>query len=303
LAERLGARFVDGDSLHPAANVAKMAAGTPLDDDDRWPWLARVRAELRTGAPVVIACSALKRRYRDLLRHADGVRFVFLDLTVEAAHARAAARTGHFMSAAMVDSQFAALERPTADESDVFVVDATAPVGAVVAAAVDGLQRIVAGVAVASLRADGGTDRDITDAELAAHVAAVVNEEIIPRGVRRVLLVPPDHTRLHSRAGVITVMLLRELEVQGCEVGVLPALGTHMAMSAADAAALFHGGLAADRLLVHEWRTGLHPRRDRGRRGECARRPLRRHDPVAVDAQLFEGWDLVVSIGQVVPTR
>lgn len=303
LAERLGARFVDGDSLHPAGNVAKMAAGTPLDDDDRWPWLARVRAELRTGAPVVIACSALKRRYRDLLRHADGVRFVFLDLTPEAAHARAAAREGHFMSAAMVESQFAALERPDTDETDVCTLDAGATVEAVVAATVAGLAHTTAGVAAAPLLADGSAERDITDAELAAHVSAVVRHHIVPRGVNRVLLVPPDHTRLHSRAGVITVLLLRELEAHGCEVGVLPALGTHMAMGEADAHALFHGGLGADRLLLHEWRTGLRTL------GEISAAELEvltggrfaEAIPVAVDAQVFDGWDLVISVGQVVP--
>lgn len=303
LAGRLGARFVDGDSLHPAANVAKMAAGTPLDDDDRWPWLARVRAELRTGAPVVIACSALKRRYRDLLRHAEGVCFVYLDLTLDAAHARAAAREGHFMSAAMVESQFAALERPAAEETDVLALDASAALEAVVASAAAGVSHTSAGVAVAPLLADGSSERDIGEAELAAHVAAVVAAHVIPRGVRRVLLVPPDHTRLHSRAGVITVMLLHELEAHGCEVGVLPALGTHMAMGEADAAALFHGGLGADRLLLHEWRTGLRTLGEisaaevdvltGGRFGEAI--------PVAVDAQLFDGWDLVVSVGQVVP--
>ena len=81
LAAALGVTFVEGDRLHPAANVAKMAGGEPLDDDDRWPWLARVRAALRQEGGVVVACSALARRYRDLLRQADGTRFVFLDVT------------------------------------------------------------------------------------------------------------------------------------------------------------------------------------------------------------------------------
>lgn len=134
LAERLAVAFVDADSLHPPVNVAKMAAGHPLDDTDRWPWLERVRDALRRDDGVVIACSALKRRYRDLLREAGGVRFVFLDLDPSTAHDRAEQRTGHYMGAAMVASQFDALERPT-DEPDVVIVDATAPVDRVVAAA------------------------------------------------------------------------------------------------------------------------------------------------------------------------
>lgn len=136
LAAQLGARFVDGDDLHPGANVAKMSAGVPLTDADRWPWLARVRDELRDGAPVVVACSALARRYRDALRVAGGVRFAFLDLDPDAASERAAKRSDHFMGAHMVASQFATLEHPAADETDVVAVDATASPAAVVAAIV-----------------------------------------------------------------------------------------------------------------------------------------------------------------------
>src|SRR6478752_5823950 len=97
LADALGAAFLDADSVHPPANVAKMSAGEPLTDDDRWPWLARLRAELRSSESIVVACSALKRRYRDLLRHAGEVRFVFLDLDADAARDRATHREGHYM--------------------------------------------------------------------------------------------------------------------------------------------------------------------------------------------------------------
>src|SRR5258708_40290748 len=78
LAAAIGVEFVDGDSLHSPAAVAKIAAGHPLVDDDRWPWLARVRSALRRPNGVVVACSVLARRHRDSLRQADGVRFVFL---------------------------------------------------------------------------------------------------------------------------------------------------------------------------------------------------------------------------------
>jgi len=116
LADALGLRFVDGDALHPAANVAKMAAGIPLDDADRAPWLDAVGAVLADG-PVVVACSALKRAYRDRLRAAaPGLQLVFLDGDRALLASRMAARPGHFMPASLLDSQLATLERPEPDE-------------------------------------------------------------------------------------------------------------------------------------------------------------------------------------------
>jgi gluconokinase len=104
-----------------------MSAGIPLDDGDRQPWLERVRDTLAAGDAVVVACSALRRRYRDIVRGAGDVRFVFLDLDEETARRRSAQRKGHFMSAGMVASQFATLERPDPDESDVVTIDVTRP--------------------------------------------------------------------------------------------------------------------------------------------------------------------------------
>ena len=115
LAGRLGWDFEEGDDLHPAANVAKMAAGHPLDDADRRPWLAAVAAWIRqhtdAGRPGIITCSALKKSYRDVLR-GDRVMFVYLAGTREQIAARLAARHGHFMPPALLDSQFATLEPP-----------------------------------------------------------------------------------------------------------------------------------------------------------------------------------------------
>jgi gluconokinase len=130
LAGRTGAAFVDADDLHPTANVAKMAAGVPLTDDDRLPWLAAVaaaaEARASTGQDVVVACSALRASYRDRLRAiAAPVTFVFLSAPREVLAARLAARVGHFMKGAMLDSQLAALEAPAADDG-VIIVDAAA---------------------------------------------------------------------------------------------------------------------------------------------------------------------------------
>jgi gluconokinase/shikimate kinase len=124
LAGRLSWDFEEGDELHPPANVAKMASGHPLNDDDRRPWLALIAAWIRertdAGQPGIITCSALKRSYRDILR-GDRVVFVYLAGTRELIAKRLAARHGHFMPAALLDSQFADLEPPAPDENAVTV--------------------------------------------------------------------------------------------------------------------------------------------------------------------------------------
>ena len=123
LAQRLRVPFVDADTLHPPANIAKMAAGEPLDDDDRYPWLERVGewlADHRDGG--VVSCSALKRKYRDQLRaHCPQVEFLHLSGSAEVIGRRLAARTGHFMPAALLRSQFDTLEPLGADEAGVTV--------------------------------------------------------------------------------------------------------------------------------------------------------------------------------------
>ena len=121
LAERLGVPFVEGDSLHPAANVRKMASGTPLTDEDRWPWLRaigeRMEVERATGHGVVVSCSALKHIYRDCLRKEvhGRVHFILLDGSRELIGQRMRKRKGHFMPPALLDSQFATLEDPSGE--------------------------------------------------------------------------------------------------------------------------------------------------------------------------------------------
>ena len=136
----LGIPYFDGDDLHPAENVARMAAGEPLTDADRWPWLDRVAAVLAERAPVIVGCSALKRAYRDRIRAGAGgpVRFVHLAGSRALIEDRMAARTGHFMPAALLDSQFAALEPPGPDEA--VTLDVARPVAEIAAAAADWLR-------------------------------------------------------------------------------------------------------------------------------------------------------------------
>jgi gluconokinase len=139
LARELGWTLIDADDLHPPANVAKMAAGIPLTDDDRWPWLDRIVEELRSltadGRNVVLACSALKQSYRDRLARAGDVRFVHLRGDAETIAARVAARHHRYMPAALLDSQFATLEAP----GDAIDIDIHASIDAQVRAIIDAL--------------------------------------------------------------------------------------------------------------------------------------------------------------------
>jgi len=126
IAEKLGWIFVDGDSFHTPEHVAKMHAGHALDDEDRAPWLARIavwiRHRLEAGESGVVVCSALRRAYRDVLTHGSRhVRIVYLDGDRALVARRLAERHGHFMSPRLLDSQFAILEIPGADEHPITV--------------------------------------------------------------------------------------------------------------------------------------------------------------------------------------
>lgn len=130
-----GGRLIEGDAFHPQANIDKMSAGTPLNDEDRAGWLTRLGEEmaaaLRNGERPILTCSALKLKYRERLRDAvPGLGFVFLELTKEMATDRCAHRPGHFMPASLVDSQFATLEPPHGEDRTL-VVDATQPIDAI----------------------------------------------------------------------------------------------------------------------------------------------------------------------------
>lgn len=141
LAAKLALPFIEGDQLHPAANVAKMSSGVPLTDEDRWPWLDRVGEELRAGTSdaggAIAACSALKRIYRERLRDAAGrdLRFVFLRGKRATLAERLTARRHHFMPASLLDSQLATLEDPTGEDG-VCTIDVETIPDAIVAVAV-----------------------------------------------------------------------------------------------------------------------------------------------------------------------
>ena len=146
VAGRLALPYVDADDLHPAANVAKMRSGTPLTDEDRWPWLDRVARSLldtsNQSGGCVVACSALRRIYRDRLRTGtDGrVRFAFLDASFDEIHRRLAQRLNHFMPESLLRSQFETLERPAPDEMDVISVAGDQPADGIVSDLMGNLQ-------------------------------------------------------------------------------------------------------------------------------------------------------------------
>ena len=142
LSERLGLDMVDGDDLHLPESVAKMRAGIALQDEDRWPWLERIGDYLSQphAQGRVVACSALKRIYRDRIREQAGdVCFVFLDGDFDLIQKRMHQRVGHYMQPGLLDSQFRTLEKPQADEPDVIRLPITEPVQDMVEQALNAL--------------------------------------------------------------------------------------------------------------------------------------------------------------------
>src|SRR5215831_2601466 len=131
LAEQLGWRFYEADDFHPRANIEKLRSGHPLTDEDRWPWLERLRQQiersLAAGKNAVLACSALKRAYRDRLRVSHDVRFVFLRGDYVLVETQLRNRHGHFMNPALLRSQFADLEEPGPDEEALTIKSGRTP--------------------------------------------------------------------------------------------------------------------------------------------------------------------------------
>ena len=142
LAAHFAVPFTEGDRLHSKANVAKMSAGIPLTDEDRWPWLAQVGAALQGTVGHIVSCSALKQRYRIAIQRAAGrsIKFIHLHGTAEVLQQRIANRKGHFMPPSLLASQLATLEMPIADEAAI-TIDIDQPTDDIVKAATAYLQK------------------------------------------------------------------------------------------------------------------------------------------------------------------
>ncbi|WP_034917669.1 gluconokinase [Erwinia sp. 9145] len=148
VAWQLKAAFLDGDFLHPRANIEKMAAGHPLNDDDRQPWLESINdaafAMQRTNAVSLIVCSALKKRYRDILRKGnENLSFIYMKGDFDTIEARLRARKGHFFKPQMLVTQFETLEAPGDDEPNVLVVDIAQTLDEVVAETIATIDHVV----------------------------------------------------------------------------------------------------------------------------------------------------------------
>jgi carbohydrate kinase (thermoresistant glucokinase family) len=300
VARALGLPFIEADEFHSEHSIAKMRQGIALTDDDRWPWLAAVRRAARAASPAVVACSALTRAHRDALRLIGEVRFVWLRIAEVDALARCAKRKDHFAASDLVASQMATLQPPEEGEVDVVTFDATTPydelLGAVLAALAEPALRV--GPQATWGGADATLDGDDLDA-----IADALAGSVTDAGARRVLLVPPDQTRAFARAGELAWRLERRLQQRGCAVAILPALGTHRAMDDDGARVLFGGRRDARELLVHDWR---HDVAELGRlrtdEVEALSGGLLDCEVVVeVASALLGDWDLVVSLGQVVP--
>lgn|SRR5690625_2865122 len=144
LSEELGWPLAEADDFHSSANIEKMRSGTPLTDEDRWPWLRNIRdwmtEQHAAGRNTLVACSALRRVYRDVLREAEGhVSFVLLEGDFETLEARLLARKGHFMGATLLNSQLDTLEKFDDDEEG-FVLDAERPPEELLAATIEALE-------------------------------------------------------------------------------------------------------------------------------------------------------------------
>ena len=187
LAQAMGCQFLEGDTLHPQANIDKMSRGIPLDDDDRRPWLSDIHARIvetaLRGLDLVVACSALKRQYRQTLEQGVTLTWVYLKGSRELFRSRLQHRTSHFMKADMLASQFEALEEP----SDAIVIDAAASPDAIV-------ERIVRQLSVhEGLRV--AADFDALSARAAAAAVDVINEAVAARGRCAVALSGGDTPR------------------------------------------------------------------------------------------------------------
>jgi carbohydrate kinase (thermoresistant glucokinase family) len=301
LAARLGLPFFDADDFHSRANKLKMAANEALDDADRAPWLQRLAREVvvwESAAGAVLSCSALKQSYRDvLLAGARTSRVVHIHVERAELIERLEARRGRHEFIGSFDRLLAQQLRDLEPPSDAIVVPGRI-------SHEEGAERVACVLAREGLL-QGRTrlrleSRDALTPRLVGEALDSLVEDLRP--ARRVLLLPPDSTRAHSGAGELTSALYRKLSARA-EVKVMPALGTHEPMSAAELGAMFPG-IPLERFLVHDFRSGIEPL------GEVpssfvrhvSRGKLSYSIPCEVSRELARGgWDRIISIGQLVP--
>lgn len=295
LAGALEGSFHDADDYHLKSSIEKMANGIALDDEDRKPWLEHLAQKIVTWhaeGDVVLACSALKQKYRDTLcsKAKDNVRFIYLKGSKSLIAQRLNAREGHFMMASLLDSQFEALEEP----ADAMVVSVGASPQSLVSNIV---QKIQASYPIHVVNKENAID----DAQLRKILDQFI--DIKAKDAKRVLILPPDITRFHSKAGFISAYLYHQLKSRA-EVKFLPALGTHDPMSDEDIDAMFGDDIPKELFLPHKWRTDVLKLGEisNQRMLELSEGKLDFSMDVAANKLLIEGhWDLIISVGQTVP--
>ena len=303
LATRLNLEFHDADDHHSPENRAKMAQNLALTDADRSPWLdclAALAGRLSQGPGAVLACSALRASYRArLVAQAPEHRFVFLDLPPEAAARRLEQRKGSHQFVAEYDRILAGQFRDLETPAEAISVPAECSIEEVVERTVRALGREGYDGVTRSYFAEGSPDACIAEAR-----ASQLLDELLGQlgSLRRVLLVPPDFTRHHSGAGLLSCLLYRKLQARGAHVELLPATGTHIPMSTEELTRMFPG-IPHGAFRTHDFRQNLDTL---GRvPGSFVRHvssglldyPIR----CEVDRAFGESWDRIISIGQLVP--
>lgn len=309
LAKALGVPFYDADNYHPQANVEKMAQGIPLTDEDRLPWLERLREAIalwQKNGGAVLACSALKVAYRDILSCNNGrVEFLYLKGSHELLRERLSTRKGHFFPVNLLTSQLATLEEP----AEAITVDVALAPEQIVQKTLEELARreeLPHGEALACcscspgeiIFAEGGPEAVIT----LERARQLLEGMLAGRELHRVLLLPPDFTRFHSWAGELTVLLYEMLKDKA-HVEILPATGTHFPMTSPEIEKMFPG--IPERVFrQHNWREDL------VQLGTVPASYVKELSggkvdyPISceVNRLLVEGnWDLIISLGQAVP--
>ncbi len=303
VAQELKIPFFDGDDFHPEANKRKMSAGIALDDDDRFPWLAalaRKIGECNSAGNAVLACSALKQKYRDILSAGGPVTYVYLVGPREVLLKRLTTRSGHFFSPGLLDSQLSALEEP----SDAIRI----PIDSTPLQMCDTIIRHITLIRThpggvfplrqQTLLSTGSPQTSLSPQQLRDGLRAAL-EKLGTR--KKVLIIPPDITRFTSRAGELTRYAC---EFFGTSVSaILPALGSHQPMHGDEIRRMF-GAIPQSLIVNHSWRDDLELLGEipGGFVSSVSEGLIAEPWPVEVNRLLTDkSLDCILSIGQVVP--